>query len=134
MPFPATILFVAPHMRISEHPERYGLSGSGLSWSHTTMNSREAREALERFSNNLKSAMSIVSTQVRKKGRDKRPDETYFSEDRAFIDALRNEGEPRVSGEDGLRVLEVLEAIKESIEGERLVKVERAEILLIWLF
>ncbi len=50
---------------------------------------------------------------------DKRPSETYFREDRAFVDAVLNGSDPLVSGEEGLRVLEVLEAIKESIEGEK---------------
>ena len=62
--FSCYILFVAPHMRISEHPERYGLSGSGLSWSHTTMNSKEAREALEKFSKSVTNSCSFPGAEA----------------------------------------------------------------------
>ena len=69
----------------------------------------------------------IIGSQVGRKSGDKRPNETYFTEDRAFVDAvLNNGGEPLVSGEDGLRVLEVLEAIKESINSGMVVEVKGA--------
>lgn len=59
---------------------------------------------------------------------DKRPNETYFKEDRAFVDAVLNGGEPLVSGEEGLLVLEVLEAIKESVDENGVVKVKIHEL------
>ena len=62
--FSCFVLFVAPHMRISEHPERYGLSGSGLSWSHATMNSEEANEALERISKSVTNPCSFPGAEA----------------------------------------------------------------------
>jgi len=78
---------------------------------------------LERIAHHIKSAKNITGAQMSRMGGDKRPNETYFREDRAFIDAVLNGSDPLVSGENGLRVLKVLEAIKESIDKERVVKV-----------
>ena len=82
---------------------------------------------LERVVDHLKSAKKIIGAQVGRKSGDKRPNETYFKEDRGFIDAVLNEGDPLVSGEDGIRVLEVLEGIKESLKSEKSVKVRKHE-------
>ena len=81
--------------------------------------------SLERVADHIKLAKTIIGSQVGRMSGDKRPNETYFNEDRAFIDAARNSGEPLVSGEDGLRVLEVLEAIKESVDSKKVVDVRR---------
>lgn len=62
---------------------------------------------------------------MRSMNEDKRPNETYFKEDRAFVDAVLGRGNPLVSGEEGLRVLEVLEAIKEGLDGGKVVEVRR---------
>jgi len=56
-------------------------------------------------------------------GGGKRPSKTYFREDRAFIDGVLNGSEPLASGENGHRVLKVLEAIKESIDKEKVIKI-----------
>ena len=81
----------------------------------------------ERVADHIKMATKIIGTligaQTSSPSEDKPPRETFFREDRAFIDAVFNDGNPLVSGEDGLRVLEVLEAIKESIKSEKSVKV-----------
>lgn len=83
---------------------------------------------LERVADHVKSAKKIVGTligsQTGRRG-DTRPNETYFREDRAFIDAVLNGDEPLVSGEVGLKVLEALEAIKESMNGGKVVEVWR---------
>ena len=87
---------------------------------------------LERVADHIKLTKKIigalVGTQTSRKGSDKLPDETYFREDRAFVDAALKGGEPLVSGEEGLRVLEVLEAIKESVDGGKVVKVKMHEL------
>ena len=83
---------------------------------------------LERVADHIKFGKKIIGaligTQTGRKSGDKRPDETYFREDRAFIDAVLNCDEPLVSGEDGLRVLEVLEAVKSSLEKGEFTKVK----------
>lgn len=62
--FSCFVLFVAPHMTISKHPERYGLSGSGLSWSHATMNSEQAQEALARISASVTNSCSFPGAEA----------------------------------------------------------------------
>ncbi len=81
--------------------------------------------SLERVADHIKLAKKIVGAQVGRMSGDKRPSETYFREDRGFVDAVLNGGEPLVSGEEGLRVLEVLEAIKGSVDGGKVVEVRR---------
>lgn len=78
---------------------------------------------LEKVADHVKLAKKIIATQMSRMSGDKRPNETYIREDRAFVDAVWGEGNPLVSGEDGLRVLEVLEGIKESLNSEKSVKV-----------
>ena len=79
---------------------------------------------LERVADNIKSAKKIIGTQVGNMNRDKRPSDTYFREDRTFIDAVLKIDKPLVSGEDGLRVLEVLEGIKASMDDGKTVKIK----------
>jgi predicted dehydrogenase len=87
---------------------------------------------LERVADHIKSAKKIIGTligtQTSRKSGDKLPDETYIREDMAFVDAVLNGDEPLVSGEDGLRVLEVLEAIEKSIDKAGVVKVKMHEL------
>ncbi|MCK4528262.1 Gfo/Idh/MocA family oxidoreductase [candidate division WOR-3 bacterium] len=83
--------------------------------------------SLERVADHVKLAKNIIGSQVGRMSGDKRPNETYFRGDRAFVDAVLNNGNPLVSGEDGLGVLEVLEAVKESLEKGESVKVEYRE-------
>ncbi len=51
-------------------------------------------------------------------------DETYVRQDRAFVDSIVNGMRPSASGEDALRVLEVVEAMKLSLEEGRSVRIE----------
>ena len=81
--------------------------------------------ALDLIANCVKSSKRIVGAQVRRQNREKCPDETYFMEDRAFVDAVRSGRGPLVSGADGLRVLEVLEAIRESLDDGKVVEIRR---------
>jgi len=69
--------------------------------------------SLEKVADHIKSAKKIVGSQVGRTSGDKRPNETYFKEDRAFVDAVLGGGNPLVSGEDGLRVLRCLKLSKE---------------------
>ena len=78
---------------------------------------------LERVADHVKSTKKIIGAQVGGMSGDKRPNETYFREDRAFIDAVLSGDDPLVSGEEGLRVLEMLEAIKKSIDKGSVIKV-----------
>jgi UDP-N-acetylglucosamine 3-dehydrogenase len=80
--------------------------------------------ALDMIANCFKSSKKIIGAQVSKRSGEKRPDETYFIEDRAFVDAVCGDRDPLVSGEDGLRVLEVLEGIRESLDSENVVGVK----------
>jgi len=57
--FSCFVLFIAPHMIISEHPEIYGIKGSGLSWSHATMTSEDAYQALRMISKNATNSCSF---------------------------------------------------------------------------
>ena len=84
--------------------------------------------ALDMIANCVKSSKRIIGAQVEKQSGEKRPGETYFMEDRAFIDAMRGGRDPLVSGEDGLRVLEVLEAIRESLDDGKVVEIRRHEL------
>ena len=84
--------------------------------------------SLENVADHIKLAKKIIGSQVGRMSGDKRPNETYFKEDRAFIDAVLGGGNPLVSGEDGLRVLEVLEGIKESIDKNGVVKIRVHEL------
>jgi UDP-N-acetylglucosamine 3-dehydrogenase len=79
---------------------------------------------LDKVADNIKSAKKIIGDQVGRMSEDRRPSETYFKEDKGFIDAVLNGHKPLVSGEDGLRVLEVLEAIRESLNDAKVVIVK----------
>lgn len=84
--------------------------------------------ALDLIANCVKSSKRIVGAQVSRQNGEKRPDETYFMEDRTFVDAMRSGRDPLVSGADGVRVLEVIEGLKESLGYEKIVKVKNHEI------
>jgi predicted dehydrogenase len=78
---------------------------------------------LDKIMNHLQSSKEIIYTQIAGMSKGKRPSETYFREDRAFIDAVLKGNTPLVSADDGIHVLKVLEAIKESIDKKKIVKV-----------
>lgn len=81
--------------------------------------------SLERVADHIKFAKKIIGTQMSRMSGNKRPSKTYFKEDKAFVDSVLNNCNPLVSGEDGLRVLEVLEGIKESMNSGKVVEVRR---------
>lgn len=83
---------------------------------------------LDSVVDHIKSIKKIMGSQVGRMSADKRPNEIYFREDMAFIDAVLNSGNPLASGEEGLRVLEVLEAIKESVDEGGVVYVKMHEL------
>ncbi|OPY55480.1 MAG: putative oxidoreductase [Methanosaeta sp. PtaU1.Bin060] len=82
---------------------------------------------LEKIAENIKLTKNIISAQVGRMNENNAPNDTYFKEDRAFIDAVLKGDKPLVSGEDGLRVLEVLEAIKKSLDDETGIRVSLHE-------
>lgn len=84
--------------------------------------------ALDMIADCFKSSKRIIGEQVKNQSGEKRPGETYLMEDRAFIDAVRSGRDPLVSGEDGLRVLEVLEGIRESLDDGKVVEVRSHEL------
>jgi UDP-N-acetylglucosamine 3-dehydrogenase len=51
-------------------------------------------------------------------------DETYYKQDKAFIDSIAGRGRPTASGSDALRVLEVVEAMRISLERQKPVSVK----------
>ena len=57
--FGCFLLFVAPNTTISSYPDRYGISGAGLSWRHSTMTSDDALEAVERISRSVTGSCSF---------------------------------------------------------------------------
>ena len=103
----------------------HGTSGSVFANPLEVEVRHESYGSLEMVADHIKSAKKIIGSQVGRMSGDKRPNETYFKEDRAFIDAVLSGSNPLVSGEDGLRVLEALEAIKESVDSKKVVEVRR---------
>lgn len=73
--------------------------------------------SFEKLTHHLNMAKHIFSTYF------KQASNSYIKEDIEFIDAIRFNKNPAVTGSDALRTLEVLEAIKESIDNEKMVKV-----------
>lgn len=82
-------------------------------------------DLLDRFLNHIESAKRIGGMGIRTMESRKTPAETYFKEDRAFLEAISGNGNPSVSGEEAVHVLAVLEAIRESIKSKKWVKVNR---------
>ena len=83
---------------------------------------------LDRVSDNIHSTKRIVASFIGREGGKNLPSETFFKEDRAFLDAILNHGKVSATGEEGLRVLEVLDAIKKSLDMKKTVKVENHKI------
>jgi predicted dehydrogenase len=78
---------------------------------------------LERLADHITFAKRILTSQAGRLGKDRRQADTYLREDRAFVDAVLHGGAPIVSGEQGLQVLEVLDAVKESIDKCRVAQI-----------
>ncbi|MFH1487152.1 MAG: radical SAM protein, partial [Chloroflexota bacterium] len=57
--FACFLLFIAPNMGVSSYPDRYGLTGVGLSWYHSTMTSDEALEAMNKISKSVTGSCSF---------------------------------------------------------------------------
>ena len=80
--------------------------------------------ALDKAFNHMRFAKSNIGWGVRKTFSSKRPDQAYFKEDKEFLDAVRK-GEGRyVTGEEAVLVLDVLEALDESLRTEKSVKIQ----------
>lgn len=71
--------------------------------------------SLERIADHVSLAGKIARDQITRLQGGQRFGDTYVLEDRAFVDAVLHRSSPAANGEDGLRTLEVLEAIQRSI-------------------
>jgi len=78
---------------------------------------------LGKIVSHLKSAKRIMKMGIGVSN--KKPDETYFKEDRAFINSIISNEKPPVTGKDALHILEVLESTRESLKDGKSVKVKR---------
>jgi UDP-N-acetylglucosamine 3-dehydrogenase len=103
--------------------EVHGTGGSVIVNSQELQELHGAYGEYERMIYNSNSIKNIFTSQLNQVKRRSRINNTYFEEDRAFIDAIRGNSTSIVSGEEGLRVLEVLDAIRSSIEQKKPVKV-----------
>jgi len=80
--------------------------------------------SLDRLADHIRFAKKIIVKLLKRAGGRVEINPTYFKEDRAFIDAVKCGNMPLVTGEDALRVLEVLEAIRQSIDKGREIDVK----------
>lgn len=74
--------------------------------------------------NHLTNSKKILKSNIENMGNKSAP-KPYLREDIAFINALRQNDPPTVSAIEGLRVLEILEAIKKSISENKIIPIER---------
>jgi len=79
--------------------------------------------ALEKIRDNLKSSQRIVGTFISRSGRGDIPDETFFEQDKSFINAIIKGTQTPATGEDALKVLKVLDGIKKSLKSGRTVSI-----------
>jgi UDP-N-acetylglucosamine 3-dehydrogenase len=80
--------------------------------------------SVERIQDHFSLAGKIVRDQLARMNGGNPLGDSYAREDRAFVNAVLHHSAPAASGEDGLRSLEVLEAIQKSIETKSEVSVE----------
>jgi predicted dehydrogenase len=94
----------------------YGTAGSLFASPFEIEVRHGSHGALENAIYHLKCAKKFLKMRPSEKGLT-----TVVREDRAFIDSVHGNAKPLVSGEDGLRVLEVLDAIAEALNrgGEK---------------
>ncbi|MFX0137753.1 MAG: Gfo/Idh/MocA family protein [Candidatus Hodarchaeota archaeon] len=99
----------------------YGTGGSLFISEDNIEEIHKSNGSLEKMMNHLKNVKRIVGNTLLSSN--KSIEESYIKEDRAFIDAVIYNKNPVVLGEEAVHVLEVLDAIKESLEDEKLIKV-----------
>jgi predicted dehydrogenase len=117
--------------RAGVYHESIQVHGTGCSLfvdPNETLLKHAAYGPLDKISDNISSTKNIIGTFMGKTGDTDLPDETFFKEDRAFIDSILNEGEPSASGEEALRVMEVLDGIRESLKSHSSIKVLHHEL------
>jgi predicted dehydrogenase len=103
--------------------EIHGTGGSIMVNSKEIQKRHSAYGVYEHFIHHGHSIKKIVGSQFNQAVGLTSSENTYLEEDRAFIDAIRGQNNSIVSGEDGMRVLEVLDAIKTSIDRKTPVKI-----------
>ena len=79
--------------------------------------------ALEKISGNLKSCKEIIGSFIGRSGRGDIPDETFFQQDYKFIESIKNDTNPPVSGEDAFKILEILDGMKNSLENGKTIHI-----------
>ena len=80
---------------------------------------------IEKISDNFHSTTTLIKKFIAQSGRGELPEETFFMEDKSFLNAIKSGKKPCVSGREGLKVLEVLDAITVSLNEKRVVKVKK---------
>ena len=103
--------------------EVHGTGGSVIVNSQGVQEQYSSYSDYERLVHYGDSIRDIIRIQLNQVSGRTRPTDTYVEEDRAFIDTIKGHTTSIVSGEEGLRVLEILEAIKTSIEQKKTTRV-----------
>jgi predicted dehydrogenase len=73
--------------------------------------------SLDKMTRNIKVVNRIIRKQIRLLRAKNTIDTSHLQQFHAFITAIQEQSQPLVSGVDGLRVLEVMEAVKASLEA-----------------
>ncbi len=117
----------------------HGTAGSLLSSPHSVEKIFPGEDSLDKTLKYLRAikdalgkdvmmGMTRGDTSDEKMTKKARVDVTYLKEDRLFIDSVINSTKPPVTGEDALRVLEVLEGIKQASKSRKIVGVAYHEL------
>jgi predicted dehydrogenase len=80
---------------------------------------------LAKLGADLGSIRSLGSTLLRQMAAAEKIDSTYLEEDRGFLDAILSHTDPLVTGQTALEVLEIIDAIKRSLDSGNQEKVIR---------
>ena len=103
--------------------EVYGTGASILASSNELETHYRGYGDLEKTAGHLRFAKDLLFRNLRNVGNPQSQSLSYLKEDNAFVEAVRSGRNPLMDGELGLRVLEVLEAVKRSIETGVTIKV-----------
>jgi predicted dehydrogenase len=80
---------------------------------------------LAKLGADLGSIRSLGSTLLHQMASAEKLDSTYLEEDRGFLDAIRSRTDPLVTGQAALEVLEIIDAIRRSLDSGNQEKVIR---------
>ncbi len=102
----------------------YGTGGSLLIDPIEFEETYASHKAIEKVMWHLRNARAQAHCSLEGYRKRSQVDETYIKEDRTFIDSIKGKGKPIVLIDDAIHILEVLEAIKESVEKKKMCKVK----------